>query len=579
MGKMLLLILAATILNVCFINCSTGTDLATTAENQATSSTFSFQVSNDIQLKSAAFSNFGLDVYESSNYYPGVRTNAGHQMYTQEFQTHNLVRVNAFDWAVVLSDGCVPNAADDFSNCVAAFKQGLESSRGYLADLTQSNKTKKLMINIFRTPNWLSLNPDSTVACGGGNLGQSYRPKDLAVWQQLLKVTSDFMKEIESGGQGVVIYYEFWNEPDLECNWKEGTAEFLELYGQTMPYLKTQHPSAKVGGASTGSWKGKVAKDAAVKTQSLNLDLIQYIHDQSLPMDFVSFHYFSNEYQDDFVNGVKFYRTFQQQLGINVAQMPVILSEWLPQKETPGNVNPSLAADAANLFLSFQQVHLDAQGGLPWQDYGIPAYDQWGIVGFANSSKKPVFYVYKFFDTIARTSLGVFQQREDINVDLIDSSKKFKVGERALLFSKTQTSGCYQMAIWNRVATSSEASIAYLFSKGMTVVELQTAYGADSALMLQLLVADIRKGVAFDSKWSAEFLQAQKIFSEVEEIRVGEVFSHTQNFLGYDKFKSVKAQSIARGNIPYQAKVIKLINNQLKFSLNSDEIMTADLCF
>lgn len=579
MGKTLLLLIAATILNVCFINCSTGSDLTATSENQAAGSALSLQVSNDILLKSALFSTMGLGVFESSNFYPGIRTNAGHQMFTQEFQSHNLIRVNAFDWAVVLSDGCIPAAADDYSNCVEAFKLALETSRGYLTDLTQSNKTKKLMVNIFRTPSWLSLAPDSTPACGGGNLGQSYRPKDVVVWQQLLKVTTDFMKEIENGGQGATIYYEFWNEPDLACNWQEGTAEFLELYSQTMPFIKGQHPNAKVGGAGTVSWKGKVAKDEATKIQSLNFDLIKYAQDQSLPMDYVSFHYFSNDYQTDFVDGVKAYRIYQQQLGISVAQMPVLLSEWLPQKETPNGVNPSLAADAANLFLSLQQVNLEAQGGLPWQDYGTQPGEQWGIVDFANASKKPIFYVYKFFDNIARNSLGLYQQREDIGVALSDSSKKFKVGERALLFSKSKTSGCFQMALWNRVASASDASVSYLFGKGVTLQELQVAYGANPTVMLQLLIADIRKGQAFDSKWSAEFLQAQKIFSEVEELRVADAFLHTQNFLGFNKIKSAKAQSIALGNIPYQAKVVKVKNNQLKFNLNSDEVMTADLCF
>lgn len=579
MGKTLLLLIAATILNVCFINCSTGSDIATKSENQATGSALSIQVSNDIQLKSAPFSTLGLGVYESSNYYPGARTSAGHQMFAQEFQTHNLIRVNAFDWAAVVSDGCVPAGINDYSNCIQAFKQGLESSRGYLTDLTQVNKTKKLMINIFRTPNWLSLNPDSTVACGGGNHGQSYRPKDYSVWQQLLKVTTDFMKEIESGGQGVVIYYEFWNEPDLACNWQEGTPEFLELYSQTMPFIKAQHPNAKVGGAGPVNWKGKIAKDGATKTQNLNFDLIKYVKDQSLVMDYVSFHYFSNNYQGDFVDGVKAYRIYQQQLGISTAQMPVLLTEWLPQNETPYGPNPSLAADAANLFLALQQVNLDTQGGLPWQDYGVEASEQWGIVGFENSSKKPIFYVYKFFDNIARTSLGLYQQREDISVDLTGSSTKYKVGERALLFSKLKTAGCYQMALWNRVAKASDASIAYLFSKGITLEELQNAYGANNELMLQLLISNIRKGQAFDAKWNAEFLQAQQIFSAVEELRASEVFSHTQKFLGFDKFKSVKAQSIARGNTPYQAKVITVKNNQLQFKLNSEEVMTADLCF
>ncbi|MBI3896856.1 MAG: hypothetical protein HY308_01010 [Gammaproteobacteria bacterium] len=562
---------------------SGGTDGTDNTEHQSDS----IPVTRSLNLKSMAFDNNNLGVFQSSNYYPGIRTTNGHQLYLQQFPTHNIVRVNAFDWAVVLSDACVPNS--DYSNCITQFRNGLETSRTYLNQLVRFNTTKILMVDIFRTPTWLSSHPDATPACGGGKLGQSYRPKNYAVWQQLLQVTATFFKDFEIVPNGTQIYYQFWNEPDLDCNWQEGTNELLELYSQTMPYLKTAHPSAKVGGAGIEAWAGVVAKDRQTKTQNLNFDLIQYARANSLPLEFVSFHYFSTSYKDEFLDGIAQYRSFQRNLGILESQMPIILSEWLPQSESPSGFNPFLAADAGNLFLAMHEAKLWGQGGVPWQDYGPKPTDEWGLItnnpggmgSNADATPKPIFYVYKFFDEISRASRGINYWTETIELDIPSSTlqPKFKIGERKFLFSMTASDRCYRFGSWNRLGSPEQASIAFLLGEGITVAELTSAYGADPATFMNNLVAAIKAGEPFAEKWRSAFQNANAVYFAVDDLGKNKEYGYRLTFSDFAVVASANGKSVGRDGVFIQDKPLTINSNEISFSLRPEEVLFSDICF
>ena len=536
-------------------------------------------VKSQVALKSLRFSTSNLPIYLSSNYFPGVGTAAGRALFLNDFGTHNIVRVNTFDAAVVQSDSCVPTSATDFANCVAQFKLALESASDFLTFLTQTNKTKILMVNIFRTPSWLSSHADSTPACGGGTLGQSYRPKDYAVWQQLLVETATFFEAVEAAS-GTRIYYQFWNEPDLACNWQESTAAFLELYGQTMPYLQGLHPTAKVGGAETESWAGKVASDGASRPQNLNFDLIQFVKAHGLPMDFVSFHYFSTDYQSDFIDAVAQYRAFRDGEGYTEAQMPVVLTEWLPQSGVPNGPNPLQAIDAANLFLAFDQVNLWGQGGVPFEDYGTDPDQQWGTVTYPDATPKPIFYVYQFFDALSRANAGISDTTDAIDLDVPNSvlQSTFKVGERKQMFAQL-AGACYALGAWNRIASAQDAAIAFLIGEGVTLGDLQAAYGQDPSTFLSRVITAINTSQPFDPKWTTAFANANFVLNAVGDLTTKKSFSYDLGFPDDERVSSASGQSLDRNGVSIQDASLLPDGNHLQFSLLPQEVLLARVCF
>jgi xylan 1,4-beta-xylosidase len=74
------------------------------------------------------------------------------------------------------------------------------------------------------------------------------------------------------------LYYEIWNEPDWGF-WTGTPAEYLELYRYAVNGIRTADPTAKVGGPAGG-------------TLSWIEALLQFAQSNSLPLDFVSWHYY-----------------------------------------------------------------------------------------------------------------------------------------------------------------------------------------------------------------------------------------------------------------------------------------------
>lgn len=549
------------------------------------------------------FERNGLRVFQSSNYYPGVRSAKGHALYVQSFPEHHVVRVNAFDWAAVASSPCRPGTAtvggapvSDHTACLALFKSVLEQSKPYLDSLTRLNSTQILMVDIFRTPTWLSRSADAGAACGGGVLAHAHRPSDYRVWRQLLDIAVQFFKQYDGavGGNPQVstqVHYQFWNEPDLACNWQEDTPAFLELFEQTMPYLKAVHPNSRVGGPGSQAWAGRIGTDGATRPQNLAFDLVDFAKARALPLDFMTWHYFSADYRGQLVDGVAAYRAFLAARGLSEAQLPLIINEWLPQEGNPTGLHRYLAPDAANALLAFFETKVSAQGGVPWQDYGPAEGDAWGLVAFnetgnaeglADAAKKPIFHVYEFFDLLSRTSLGVHAAREDIVLDAaaFGGARPFKIGERALLVSQEPGAGCYRFAVWNRIASPEQGGIAYVLGQGVALADLQRAYGADPALMVKNLASAIRAGTAFDAKWSAVFRQAQSIDAWLAEMRDRREFAYSIALTGLRNPTVSQAKSIGRDGAFLQDKrlTVDSAGASLAFSVKPEEVVHAGLC-
>lgn len=563
------------------------------------------EVRASLDPRQLVFERQGLQVLQSSNYYPGVRTARGHALFLQSFPEHHVVRVNAFDWAAAASSGCRPGtrqvdgtAVPDYTPCLAEFDKVLQQAKPYLDDLTRRNSTQVLMVDIFRTPAWLSRSGDRRPGCGGGVLAHAHRPADYRAWQQLLDLAVRFFSQYD-GAVGINprvatrIHYQFWNEPDLPCNWQEDTAAFLELYEQTAAHLRARHPGARIGGPGTEAWAGRIAADGAARPRNLAFELVDFARQRGLPLDFVSWHYFSADYRGQLVDGVAAYRAFLASRGIAEADLPLIVNEWLPQDGPPTGLHRYLATDAANALLAFFETRI-AQGGVPWQDYGPAKGDAWGIVAFneagtaagneeglADAAKKPIYHVVEFFDRLARTSQGLHAAREDIVLDgaAHGGTTPFKVGERALLVAREAEAGCYRIAAWNRLASPEQGAVAYLLAQGLTLAQLQQAYGTEPQALLERLVAAVRAGTAFDATWSAAFRQAQAVERWLADMRDRREFAYTLALDGWDRASVSEARSIGRDGVFIQDKPMRIeAGSGLRFSVKPEELVHAKLC-
>lgn len=546
---------------------------------------------------SATFSPDALPILRSSNYYPGVRSPAGHELYLQSFPDHGIVRINAFDWAAAASSACVPGgspASPDYSACIAAFKAVLEQSKPYLDTLTKTrNATSILMVDIFRTPTWLSRSADTTPACGGGVLAQAWGPRDAAVWNRLLDLTVAYFKQYDSTLSAGLktntrVFYQFWNEPDLACNWQDDTPAFLALYETTATRLKQQHPSAFVGGPGTMAWNGRITRDGPARTQNLAFDLIDHALARSAPLDFVTWHYFSTSYRAQLIDGANAYRSFIASRNRTQAQLPLIVNEWLPQEGNPVGLTRYLAPDAANALLAMVEAKVSAQGGVPWQDYGPLASDQWGLVaapnnqaGWPDATKKPIYFVYEFFDQLARTSAGLSFSRENILLAAQDygGTAPLQIGERTLLVSKEKTAGCYRFAAWNRITGPEQGSVSFVASK-IPLAELQAVYGTDQVTMVTNLLAAIRTGQPVPTQWTATFQQARRIHDWLVDTRDRREFAYTLNLSGWAASPTLsQAKGINRAGAAFsQDKAVSVNGSTLTFPARPEEVVYATLC-
>jgi len=511
---------------------------------------------NELNLKSLDYHTNNLNIFESSNYYPGIRTKKGHEFYMNSYPSHYIVRTNAFDIAISFSESCknVQNI-DDYKNCLNEFKNILYSN-GYVEDL--SKKSDILMVHINKIPEFLSIPTTKNKNCPGGYpLG--YKPKSYEIWKEFLKITTDYFKEIEIK-TNTKIYYEFWNEPDLICNFDGETKEFLELYKNTMPILKQLHPTSKVGGTALNYFNGTLPKNKN-KKQNLNFDLIDYTNKNDLPLDFITWHIFGNNIEEQAIQGMKEYKDFFKKN--NYSELPIIISEWQTDFNTwETNVQASLGLRG---YIGFYNANVSAQLSI-WQDFGPKKYyDGFGILKF-DSSPKPIFYIYDFFDKISRTSQGIYYKTKRIR------SENYSIGEETTIISK-ENNNCYKLGVTSIPYSKEITSLKYIIDSGITLEELNQTYSNSKEIL-----DDIKIGKSINKNWNNEFNNAKIIYNTIED-KTNKQETYQYIFNDSHEITSVSGVSIYDYNNPRIIKSINYKDNKIFFNLKAYEVVLVNICF
>ncbi len=107
-------------------------------------------------------------------------------------------------------------------------------------------------------------------------------PTDLSEWGEVVRTFVGHYRDLGYSG----LYWEVWNEPDLEFFFKGDAHQYVELYVATSQAVKEADPTARVGGAA----------DSSVDSPGGKLrPLLGHIgaHPE-VPLDFVSYHDYSD---------------------------------------------------------------------------------------------------------------------------------------------------------------------------------------------------------------------------------------------------------------------------------------------
>ncbi len=137
-------------------------------------------------------------------------------------------------------------------------------------------------------------------------------PKKLEEWENLCRGLVEHLKErFHWSG----LYYEIWNEPDIQAFWQGSQGDYFDLYRATAATIKDIDPTARVGGPAVsnavGTWLGA---------------FLQFVKSRHLPLDFVSWHLYSQD-PASYAYEAKYVKQLLSKLHFpeNVEQL---LTEW-----------------------------------------------------------------------------------------------------------------------------------------------------------------------------------------------------------------------------------------------------------
>lgn len=259
-------------------------------------------------------------------------------------------------------------------------------------DFSQLDKVVKTIIQTGAKP-MLCLSYTPANLSGNGQITSV--PKNWQAWQNLVKATV----ERYSGRNGLNItnvYYEVYNEPDLFGGWHYGKEpNYLTLYYYSILGAKSAQNvnSFKIGGpAITGFYPNWIKA------------LLNYASKNNLPVDFVSWHRYSEnlpDYDSDF-------ESLNQILTDYPAYFSVerVISEFGPESEYSSWYSSQTGAAHAiavstHLLGKVHRVFAFELKDGP-EKAGVENSRQWGMIGHETNGKKtkPRYQAYLFLNQL-----------------------------------------------------------------------------------------------------------------------------------------------------------------------------------
>jgi hypothetical protein len=224
---------------------------------------------------------------------------------------------------------------------------------------------------------------------------ERYSGKDTRLCGQ---VTGDFMKNI---------YYEVWNEPDLESFGK------WSIYGGSKSYLDLYFYSSQ--GANRAQNVNNFFMGGPVTTalyRNWITNFLDFVDNNNLRLDFISWHHYSknpNDYTQDMIN----INSWLTGSYVKYANLPKIISEWGYDSD-PNPVAES-ALGAAHTFVSIRNLieqKLEMAFAFEIKDGPSP---RWGLLSYTGE-EKPRYKILKLLNMIEGHLLNIYGENDSIKV-------------------------------------------------------------------------------------------------------------------------------------------------------------------
>ena len=271
------------------------------------------------------------------------------------------------------------------------------------------------------------------------NNGRGYPPADPRAptnpdnWAQAaVEVTRHYMEMSRQAGVQMR-YVEIWNEPDGSKFWDGTRDEFYSLFDATARALKQEFPDLLVGGPGFTP-----AGALSQKGQAFVRGLLDYAREHQTPLDFFSWHMYSNDPQNYF-DAAQFYRVELDTHGFESVTMHV--TEWNTQtKNLKGYITPEEArlGGRGTAILTAAWIALQQNGVTESMVYRgpDPAQDASTFYGifYADGNPKRSALAFTLWSEFAKYSQAINIQLSEPNGLWILAGQNAK-GEAAILFA------------------------------------------------------------------------------------------------------------------------------------------------
>ena len=232
--------------------------------------------------------------------------------------------------------------------------------------LIANSRCDKLILPILKMPQWLSSSSDASPVAPGFLFYNAVPPSNYTTWNTLM----DSIVDKINNQWGLDPYYEFWNEPDGDY-WQGTEVEYFQLFKSTIQAIKSNHPTAKVGGPTVSNFRikfGAPFTGGYLTPSQLDETIIGRSIDSCVawgtPLDFVSWHKFevtlhAIEMELDYLN--------QKLVSSGHGAVPYLVSEWnlaFNYRETDLD-----GAFMINYSEALNQHNISGQMVAAWQDF------------------------------------------------------------------------------------------------------------------------------------------------------------------------------------------------------------------
>lgn len=252
---------------------------------------------------------------------------------------------------------------------------------------------------------------DRTIFWWKGNVTP---PKDYQRWEDLIRNLVQHFTERYGPDEVKSWYFEVWNEPNLTPYFWTGTQEeYFRLYRHAAQAIKSVNPDYRVGGPATAgaAWEK---------------DLIEFCHNNNVPIDFISTHSYGVEagYLDQYGEAGTILSKDPWSVSKDILESrKEIASSPMPQLElhytewsssyTPADPIHDSYHQAAYILEKIKQVGNAANSLLYWVFTDIfeeagprftPFHGGFGLLNY-QGIKKPAFHVFAFLNKMGEIEL------------------------------------------------------------------------------------------------------------------------------------------------------------------------------